>query len=228
MNTRQRHRSLLLMLSLYVRLTVNMVSATMLNINLYSVTGGAEADMTAESGRGLASEVQDNTRMKRATPETAAGALGTAHGVRVRKAEAWAEGMRKKKEAGGSRGRKRGKGAQLRRKMRKQEAGFERWRQQHQQHGPVDPGAARAKAQGMGHTRDLSRQLGESRCRQRRAEQQMHAAEAGAVEAERLTGIMTRLLERRGIRKVEQLQKEKHDAVSRRQGRVQRGGWRHC
>ena len=34
------------------------------------------------------------------TPETATAALGTAHGVRVRMAEAWAAGRRKKKEGG--------------------------------------------------------------------------------------------------------------------------------
>ena len=53
------------------------------------------------------------------TPETATAALGTARGLGVGRAEEWAAGRKRKKEEGGSRGRKRGRGAQLRRQLMK-------------------------------------------------------------------------------------------------------------
>ena len=64
------------------------------------------------------------------TPETATAALGTAHGVRVRRAEAWAAGIKRQKEEGGRQGRKRGRGAQLRRQLKKKQATMDEWRRQ--------------------------------------------------------------------------------------------------
>jgi hypothetical protein len=196
-----------------------MESAMMLNFSKSSAAMVEAAEAGCNLKFGAPPEPARIYEAKDGTPGMAAAALGTAHGVRVRKAEQWAAARMKQIEEGGKWGRKRGKGAQLRRQLKKKQRTMDEWRRQQTS---VDPGAARAKAQGMGHTRDLSRQLGESRCRQRRAEQQMHAAEACAVEAERQMGIMTRLLERRDIRQVEQLQRDKHDAVSSRQGAERR------
>ena len=56
------------------------------------------------------------------TPETATAALGTAHGVRVRRAEEWAAGRKRKNEEGNGKGRRRGRGAQLRRQVKKRQA----------------------------------------------------------------------------------------------------------
>jgi len=77
------------------------------------------------------------------TPETATAALGTAHGVRVRRAEQWAAARKKRVEEGGKWGRKRGKGAQLRRQLMKKQRTMDDWRRQ-QTKFEVRPGAARA------------------------------------------------------------------------------------
>ena len=189
--------------SFYGPATVNMVSATMLDFSKSLVSNvvelvkvGLDANEARISGRG-----------KDGMPGTATAALGTAHEVRIRRAEEWAAGRKKKMEAGTWQSRSRGKGAQLRRQVVKKQKVMDDWRRQQQ--AAVGPGMARSGAQGRGRTKDVSCLLGESRCRQRRAEKQAQAAQAAALEAERQMGIMTKLLERRDVlRQVEQLQKE--------------------
>ena len=71
---------------------------------------GLNADEARISGRG-----------KDGMPGMATAALGTAHEVRIRRAEGWAAGRKKKMEAGTWQSRSRGKGAQLRRQVVKTE-----------------------------------------------------------------------------------------------------------
>ena len=145
------------------------------------------------------------------TPETATAALGTAQGVKVKKAEQWsaataqevraknliskaeewAAARRSRMESEDkSKGRNRGRGAQLRRKMVKQQKGFEKWRLQQQQHGPlgrIQGGEAERKAS--------KRLLGELRVERRRCERKISEAGTARLEAERQVGIRDRLLE---------------------------------
>ena len=98
-----------------------MESAMMLNFSKSS----AEMVETAEAGGnfkvGAPPKPARDYEAKDGTPETAAAALGTAHEVRVRKAEQWAAARKRKTEEGGKWGRKRGKGAQLRRQVKKRQ-----------------------------------------------------------------------------------------------------------
>ena len=71
----------------------------------------------------------------------------------VGRAEEWAAGRKRKKEEGGSRGRKRGRGAQLRRQLTKMRNTMDEWRRQ--QTGCVQPGDTRAVSQRYGCTRLL-------------------------------------------------------------------------
>jgi hypothetical protein len=186
-----------------------MVSATMLDFSKSLVSNvvelvkvGLNADEARISGRG-----------KDGMPGTATAALGTAHEVRIRRAEGWAAGRKKKMEAGTWQSRSRGKGAQLRRQVVKKQKVMDDWRRQQQ--AAVGPGMARSGAQGRGRTRDVSCLLGESRCRQRRAEKQAQAAQAAALEAERQMGYMAARLERNDVRHVGRLVAESIDAASK-------------
>ena len=93
------------------------------------------------------------------TPAMATGALGTAHGSRMRRAEQWAAGRKRMKEEGKTKGRKRGRGAQLRRQMVKQEKAFREWRAARGDEGDrlqmMQPGVTRAEPQRHGCTRLL-------------------------------------------------------------------------
>jgi len=88
------------------------------------------------------------------TPVKAAAALGTALGRlerRTRRSVEWDERRNAGKEAGEKLVRKRGKGAQLRRKLRRQQQAINKWREQH----PMQPGVTRAEPQSLGCTRLL-------------------------------------------------------------------------
>ena len=88
----------------------------------------AEAGSNVEFGKAAAAPASAGGRT--GTPEKVTAALGIAHEVRLRRAEAWAAGRKKKQAEGGSKGRNRGKGARLRRQMVKQQQCIDRWRQQ--------------------------------------------------------------------------------------------------
>jgi hypothetical protein len=121
-----------------------------------------QVDADGESSRGMTQLVKVNGAAEVTasfrTPETATAALGTARGVRVREAEEWAAGREKKKGEGGSKGRKRGRGAQLRRQLRKMRTTMDNWRRQQT---AVQPGAIKAELQRYGCTR-LLRQRSEA------------------------------------------------------------------
>ena len=124
-----------------------MVSATMLDFSKSLVSSeaelvqdGPEADGARIFGRG-----------KDGMPGTATAALGTAHEVRIRRAEGWAAGRKKKMEAGTWQSRSRGKGAQLRGQVVKKQKVMDDWRRQQQM--AVGPGMARSDAQGRGRTK---------------------------------------------------------------------------
>lgn len=139
---------------------------------LVSSDGVTQAE-TVQSGREVTVEFKP-------TPAMATGALGTAHGVRVRRAEEWAAGRKRKKEEGGSKGRKRGRGAQLRRQMVKQEKAFREWRAARGDEGDrlqmMQPGVTRAESQRHGCTR-LLMQLTKVKMELAKASRQTAAAE---------------------------------------------------
>jgi hypothetical protein len=114
------------------------------------------------------------------TPATATAALGTARGLGVGRAEEWAAGRKRKKEEGGSKGRKRGRGAQLRRQMVKQEKAFREWRAARGDEGDrlqmMQPGVTRAESQRHGCTR-LLMQLTKVKMELAKAGRQTAAAE---------------------------------------------------
>jgi hypothetical protein len=114
------------------------------------------------------------------TPATATAALGTARGLGVGRAEEWAAGRKRKKEEGGSKGRKRGRGAQLRRQMVKQEKAFREWRAARGDEGDrlqmMQPGVTRAESQRHGCTR-LLMQLTKVKMELAKASRQAAAAE---------------------------------------------------
>jgi len=116
------------------------------------------------------------------TPETATAALGTAHGVRVRRAEEWAAGRKRKNEEGNGKGRRRGRGAQLRRQVKKRQATMDEWRRQQT---AVQPGSTRAESQRHGCTRLLT-QLTKVKMELATADRQKMAVEAkmGVVQTE--------------------------------------------
>ena len=138
-----------------------------------------QVDADGESSRGMTQLVKVNGAAEVTasfrTPETATAALGTARGVRVREAEEWAAGREKKKGEGGSKGRKRGRGAQLRRQLRKMRTTMDNWRRQQT---AVQPGVIKAELQRYGCTR-LLRQRSEAMLR---AEKLEKAAKVGATE----------------------------------------------
>jgi hypothetical protein len=107
------------------------------------------------------------------TPETATAALGTAYGVRLRRAEAWAAGRQKGKEEGCSKRRRRGRGAQLRRQLGKKQATMDEWRRQQT---AVQPGSTRAESQRIGCTR-LLQQLTKAKARRQTAEEALRKTE---------------------------------------------------
>ena len=114
---------------------------------------------------------------------TQSAALGTSHEVRLRRAEAWAAGRKKKQAEGGSKGRNRGKGAQLRRQVRKRQETMDVWRRQQVE-------AERVAAKGD------TELLGELKVEQKRHRRLVTEAEAKAEEAIRRMGFMKTALER--------------------------------
>ena len=150
-----------------------MESATMLNLSKSSAAMVEAAEAGGDLKFGAPPEPARIYEAKDGTPGMAAAALGTAHEVRVRRAEQWAAAKGRRIEEGGKRNRKRGKGAQLRQQLRKMQGTMDDWRRQ-QTKFEVRPGAARAVTHGMGHTSaECKRVVGESQSRQRRAEKQM-------------------------------------------------------
>ena len=137
------------------------------------------------------------------TPETATATLGTALrglGVRVRRNVEWAEQRAcRQLEGQGSKGRKRGKGSQIRRQQARQQKGFRAWQlravekvkgleqQLQQQSGQVQseaPGAA--STQGLGNARSfrLLWQLGEAKQALKKEVRLKEKAEGGLMVAE--------------------------------------------
>jgi hypothetical protein len=139
------------------------------------------------------------------TPETATAALGTAHEVRVRKAEGWAAGRERKKGLGNSRGRQRGKGAQLRRQLRKRQATMDEWRRQQTAVQPV--GDIRAEMQRYGCTR-LLRQRSEAMLKAEKLEKAAKAITARMVVLEESEKAMCSLYEVDEQRKIRELREK--------------------
>ena len=112
--------------------------------------GFPETDGFLENSDGVTQAVtaQEVTVDFLPTPAMATGALGTAHGVRMRRAEEWAAGRKRRKEEGRTAGRKRGRCAQIRRQMKKQEQAFRQWRAARGDQGDrlqmMQPGVTRA------------------------------------------------------------------------------------
>ena len=91
-----------------------MNSATMLNFTKSLVSDEAELMKEGSNQAPLLAPARTFVQDKDGTPGMANAALGTAHEVRVRRAEQWAAARMGKIGAGTkSRGRSRGKGAQL-------------------------------------------------------------------------------------------------------------------
>jgi hypothetical protein len=128
-------------------------------------------------------------------PETATAALGTAHGMRVRRAEEWAESRLRKREAGRWQNRGRGKGAQLRRQVMKRQKVMDDWRRMQ----PLQQRSAE----------DCKKLVGEMRELKWRHQQGMAEAAAAGLEAERKMQFMERRLAKaQAENKVELLQQE--------------------
>ena len=143
------------------------------------------------------------------TPVTATAALGTALGrleKRVRRNVEWEEQRQAGKEAGNKASRKRGKGAQLRRKLVRQQQAINKWREQH----PMQPGVTRAEPQRLGCTR-LLEQLGTAQVRKKTAERH---AEKLATELEGFKSTaeeLRKMLREKQVKDVGRLQLQLHE-----------------
>ena len=158
------------------------------------------------------------------TPVTATAALGTALGKmerRIRRSVEWEERNKAGKEAGDKASRKRGKGAQLRRRLRRQQQAINKWRQEQRS---VQPGATRAESQRLGCTR-LLEQLGMAQVRRKTAERQAEKAAAELMKTEASEKEMREILRSKQMVDVGRLQYALHQErmkVKGAAGEVQR------
>ena len=144
------------------------------------------------------------------TPVTATAALGTALGKmerRIRRSVEWEERNRAGKEAGDKASRKRGKGAQLRRRLRRQQQAINKWRQEQR---PMQPGATRAEPQRLGCTR-LLEQLGMAQVRRKTAERLAEKAAAELVRTEASEKELQKMLREKQVVDVDRLQLQLHE-----------------
>ena len=160
--------------------------ATMLTFSKKSVevAVAAEAGPNVEFGKAAAATAKASGRT--GTPGKVTAAPGMAHEVRVRKAEQWAAARKQKLEAGGKWGRRRGRGAQLRRQVGKRQKTMDVWRGQQ-----VELERRRQQQQRVEvKTKEDNKWLGELAELQRRCDGRVAKAEKGRAEQEKKVDLL--------------------------------------